>query len=72
MLTGQNIHEMYQSNHPQAIQWDAVSPRARRLYAVLAQAIELEEENVIVAVKCMKCNTMVSAYGYSEHVCKGE
>jgi hypothetical protein len=69
MLTGQDIHENYRIGHSNAIQWDEVSPRAKRLYEVLAQAIELEEQDVIVAVKCMKCNEMVSAYGYSEHVC---
>ena len=72
MLTGQDIHAMYQSSHPQAIQWSEVSPRAMRLYEVLAQAIELEEERVIVAVKCKKCEELVSAYGYSEHICKGD
>jgi hypothetical protein len=65
MLTGQDIHAMY----PRAIPWNEVSSRAKRLYEVLAQAIELEEEQCIVAVKCMKCDEMVSAYGYSEHVC---
>ena len=69
MLTGQSVHESYRIGNKNAIQWSEVSPRARRLYEVLAQAIELEEERVIVAVKCMKCEELVSAYGYSEHVC---
>lgn len=70
MITGQDLHESYRIVDKNAIQWSEVSPRARRLYEVLAQAIELEEERVIVAVKCMKCNQLVSAYVYSEHVCK--
>lgn len=72
MLSGQDIHEQWALHHPQAIQWSEVSPRAMRLYEVLAQAIELEEERVIVAVKCKKCEELVSAYGYSEHICKGD
>ena len=72
MITGQDIHENYAMTHLHAKQWEEVSPIAKRLYEALAQAIELEQEQAIVAVKCMKCKEMVSAYGYSEHVCKGE
>jgi hypothetical protein len=58
------MHEQYILAQLQSI--------ARRNHKALAQAIELEEERVIVAVKCMKCNNMISAYGYSEHVCAGD
>ena len=69
MLTAQDLHESYRIGNKSAIQWSEVGPRARRLYEVLAQAIELEEEEVIVAVKCNVCGLMVSAYGYNLHVC---
>jgi hypothetical protein len=69
MITGQDLHKSYRIVDKNAIQWSEVSPRARRLYEVLAQAIELEEEDVIVAVKCPSCGRMVSAYGYNEHKC---
>jgi hypothetical protein len=71
ITTGKEIHEMYAMSHLDAKQWEDVSPLAKRLYASLAQAIELEK-SCIIAVKCPKCNDMVSAYGYSEHVCKGK
>ena len=73
MITGQDSHENYAPKHPRALQWDEVSPRANRLYTALAQAIELEQqEMVIVAVKCPTCGHMVSAYGFIHHTCKGE
>jgi len=35
----------------------------------LAQAIEMEDERIIVAAQCPICKLMVSAYGYSDHKC---
>jgi hypothetical protein len=70
MITAQDLHESYRVGNKNAIQWSDVKPRARRLYEVLAQAIEFEEQNVIVAVKCTKCEKLVSAYGFRQHACK--
>jgi hypothetical protein len=71
ITTGKDIHEMYAMSHLDAKQWEDVSPLAKRLYESLARAIELEKSS-IVAIKCPTCDEMISAYGYSEHVCKGE